>query len=425
ANINHNRQGYVIGTILDAWVNNNEEIEIVFSFFKSLYPKEWEITEQAIDDGEMNVSFELSVENDDIIDMGDGVRKIAHCLFDGVGILFPGVAPAYPEASILESASQIVNSIFENKKTLICASAKEAVYKLEKALIENKKIGDNNMDNKANEVLLAKQKEFIAEKFGNEAVKDWSEDDYFDQTKIDALQENLDAENQAKVDKETLKAKEKADLEAKELADKKALEEATKYKSTTTSVYEVVDDTEKGTTEVVETITTVSTVDGVESINEKTVRTTLYTFAKVEAMVESAKVEVKADSEKLIAEVEAKNKEALEAKDVELKAKDEEIATIKENAVKIVKIRAEFGEYVKELSDEQLFDETLMEIAKLKKELAEEKAKGKKIKTASIKKDDLSATIDDSVNDSEEFQVAKKQVAKQRVAKQIIAKLTK
>ncbi|RLF57211.1 MAG: hypothetical protein DRN27_08220, partial [Thermoplasmata archaeon] len=212
ANINHNRQGYVIGTILDAWVNNNEEIEIVFSFFKSLYSKEWETVEQAIDDGEMNVSFELSVENENVIDMGNGVRKLTHVTFDGVGILFPGVAPAYPDASVLESASKIVNNIFENQKTLICASAKEAVYKLEKALIEKEinNEGDNNMDEKARMALLAKQKEFIIEEFGEEVIKDWSDEDYLNQEKIDALRETI------KVEKEELEAKEKEELEAKE-----------------------------------------------------------------------------------------------------------------------------------------------------------------------------------------------------------------
>ena len=35
ANMNHQRAGFVMGTILDSWVNpKTEEIEIVFSFFK-------------------------------------------------------------------------------------------------------------------------------------------------------------------------------------------------------------------------------------------------------------------------------------------------------------------------------------------------------------------------------------------------------
>jgi len=421
ANINHNRQGYVIGTILDAWVNDNEEIEIVFSFFKSLYFNEWEIVEQAIDDGEMNVSFELSVENDDVIDMGNGIRKLTHVTFDGVGILFPGVAPAYPDASVLESASKIVNNIFENKKTLICASAQEAVYKLEKAVIKKEinNEGDNNMDEKARMALLAKQKEFIVEEFGEEAIKDWSEEDFLNQEKIDALRESVKAEKEAK---------EKADLEAIESAEKEAKEkedlEATKFKSVTTSVYEVIEDTEKGTMEVVETITTVDMVDGVEDKNEKVVRTTLYTYAKVEEMVEVAKSEAKADLDEKTKELYNVHVEEMATKEEALKAKDEEIKIIKENAVKIVEIRAEFGEFVKELSDEQLFDETLMEIAKLKKENAELKAV-KPVETASVKKDDLNASVIDTTEDSEELKDAKKVVAKKKAMKQVMAKIKK
>jgi len=173
ANINHQRAGYVIGTILDAWVNaKTDEIEIVFSFYKSLYPSQWETVEKAIEDGEMSVSFELMVEKEDIVYLNGGIRKLKQVTFDGVGLLFPGVTPAYPNAKVLESANAIISSVFDNK-TLLCASVKEAVNKIEIMLAKITK-GTNKMDKKLKDALLAKFKEEVTVELGEEAVKDWS-----------------------------------------------------------------------------------------------------------------------------------------------------------------------------------------------------------------------------------------------------------
>ena len=56
ANINHERVGGC-GSILDAWVNKDDEIEIVVGFFKNLYPEEYE---QALEDYKNNNLFVLN-----------------------------------------------------------------------------------------------------------------------------------------------------------------------------------------------------------------------------------------------------------------------------------------------------------------------------------------------------------------------------
>lgn len=372
ANINHKRTGYVIGTILDAWVNKNDQIEIVFSFFKSLYPKEWEIVEKATEDDEMSVSFELMVENDDIQYLAGGIRKLKRVTFDGVGLLFPGVPPAYPDAKVLQSANAIVNNVFENKQNLICASAKDAVAFLEKELNSNKSEGETKMDKKAREALLAKFKAEVTAELGEEAVKDWSDEQWEAELKRRAeAEEQTDSEtteaseNEAEESEDKEQASEEETTEEKteteeaeeeteekpkkEEAQKKIVEEDKKVKTTVT-----YDDETKEETVETESETTVKR-DGKETMREEKKDKITYTYAQVE--------EIKADYEK------------------KLEEKNQEIAFLKEKAQKIVEIRKEYGEFVQDLSDEELFDETKMEIVALKKENAELK-KAKALETA-------------------------------------------
>jgi hypothetical protein len=88
-----------------------------------------------------------------------------------------------------------------------------------------------------------------------------------------------------------------------------------------------------------------SKVDGKTVMTEKVKKEVMYTYAQVE--------EIKAEYE------------------AKLQAKDEEISFIKENAQKVIEIRAELGEFVAKLSDEELFDEKAIKIARLEKENAD------------------------------------------------------
>jgi len=96
-------------------------------------------------------------------------------------------------------------------------------------------------------------------------------------------------------------------------------------------------------------------------MKEKVKVETTYTYADVE--------EIKAEYEKTIT------------------AKDNEIKFLKENAKKVIEIRAELGDYVKDLSDEDLLDESKLETARLKRRVDE--LEGKDVVTASEEKEDL------------------------------------
>jgi len=388
-NMNHKRAGFVMGTILDSWINpKTDEIEIVFSFFKSLYPEHWEVVEEAINDGNLNVSFELTVEKKNIVVMANGVKKVKRCNFDGVGLLFPGVSPAYPNAKVLLSANEIVSKIFDNNKTLICASVKEAVDKIEKSL--EKIIKEKNVMNiEIREALLAKFKEEVTKELGEEAVKDWSdekweeelakrantEEEQTEQETTEAseneaeesedkeegseAEENKETKSEIAEDKEenaeesenkeekAEDSENKEDASESEQVDEENAEKRT-TKTTENRVYEVVEDSETGTMEVVETIIIQVERDGKVVEENKVVRNTVYTQATVDAM--------KADYESKLTE-----------KDGIISSKDREIEILKDNAKKVIEIRAELGDMVSELSDEDLLNDEKINEIKLQK----------------------------------------------------------
>ena len=64
-NFEHLGAGFVMGNILDAWINTEtDEIEVVYSMFKSLYPDEYEQSIELAKEGKLSVSFELLAEKE-------------------------------------------------------------------------------------------------------------------------------------------------------------------------------------------------------------------------------------------------------------------------------------------------------------------------------------------------------------------------
>ena len=230
-NMNHNRElGPVLGSILDAFVNEKtDEVEIVCSFFKSIYPEHWETAQQLIENGELTVSFELKVEKEDIEVLKGGVRRLKKVDFDGVGLLF-AVKPAYKNAHVLQLANEIVNKVFDKSRELVYASAKDAVDKLEKTskaiedIIKSKE-EDNQVDKKAKDALLAKFKEAIIEELGDEAVKDWSDAEWeaelakrseSSEEVVESTEEIVDEKSEEEVVEEKAEESEEAELHKRE-----------------------------------------------------------------------------------------------------------------------------------------------------------------------------------------------------------------
>ena len=501
-NFEHIRVGHICGTILHAFVNDNEEIEIVFSFYRTVYPNEYEYALELMNAGELNVSFELRVDKKDIEYLNDGTKRLHAVSFDGVGLLLEN-PPAYPNAHVYQNANinelhqqdlvfakcfkgedmiqqfegnhwtaKYINSLPDTSFAVIEPSYLEgksqdkrarhlpykdhngnvndahyrfALRKIDKIqtvtdsitkeelidtaqnvlnnvdILFNKE--DKKVDKKANEALLAKQKESVIAEFGEEAVKGWTDEDYQSDEKIQALRDSIKSSKEEekvedagkkgdcggtpkvgdKGDKKPIKKKvigEDKPAEAKgedkpaeaKVEDKPAEAkvedkptDVTADSSDVTTDLVIYDVTYKddGSMEIVETIISERKVDGKIVKEEKIVRQTVYAQEKVN--------EITADFE------------------AQLVAKDEEIETIKVSAKTVAELRAELKDYAKDLSDEDLCDKDKVKIAKLTKELAEAKSnkeeltleEEKDVETASTKEEEtkLETGHDDTIDD--------------------------
>jgi len=125
-NFEHLGAGFLCGSILDAWINNNDEIEIVYSFFKAIYPDEYEQSIELAKEGKLAVSFELLSERESQEWLEDGTVLLKDIDFQGVGHLLAN-PPACPKAKISEFASRCKERLATVKdRELVFASQIEA-----------------------------------------------------------------------------------------------------------------------------------------------------------------------------------------------------------------------------------------------------------------------------------------------------------
>jgi len=354
-NKNHYRYGNIMGQIINAYVTKNNEIEIIFSFHKSVYADEYQQALDLMEKGKLTVSFELRVDKENVEIVSGGAKRLSAVDWEGVGMLY-NVKPAYSNAFVLETAMKQIEDLFQSEdRELMYASVKDIASKWTKIgqLIEETVIANNNggieMDKKTNDALLAEQKKIIVSEFGEDAVQEWSDADFLNEEKIQALRDSLsteevkeveaseeeqDAENKAS---ESVEKEETSEEEVKEELEAEKFETVVEQKVKETRTYDTDAQTETIKTES----ETVVENDGKVQVEEKMEKETTYTYAQVE--------EIKADYEK-------------------------QITFLKENAQKVVEIRSEMGDFVVDFTDEELFDEAKMEVAKLKKENAELRA---------------------------------------------------
>lgn len=394
-NFSHKRYGNICGQIILAEVNENNEIEVVFTFHRNVYPEEFEEAMEALDNGLLSVSFELQVSKENITVTEEGYKEISRCEFDGCGLLMgEDEKPACPAAKILAFAKQkILDLIGEEENGLVFAkeaviNCKDLLESINKAIEAKKsytceclKCGkvikssnhckdekcpdcggemrrkdrpgsgdkaslDKNLktenfskeeikvNKKSQDALLAKFKEGITKELGEDIVKDWTEEQWV-----------AELEKRAKVEG------------SKERVDAKKSVIVTEEKMITTETY----DDESGEYKTNRAGTRVVTQDGKVSVDEKFDNSVIYTFAQVE--------EIKADYEKQLKEKD----EVIVSRDKTISGKEKVI----ENAKQIIEIRQELGNFAKDLSDEDILDEAKVEEAKSKKENSEKVEKAK------------------------------------------------
>lgn len=414
ANLNHVRKsGY--GSIIDAWVNKNDEIEIVIAFFKTLFPEDAKLVNKLAEEEKLFVSFELRTEIDTIERLSDGTRRLHNIEWEGVGIL-TNCAPAYGNAKILETATEIINHVFEESNNLMFASAKEAVDKLEVTIKTAEEAIKSNeeklkMDKTANDALLAAQKKIVSDEFG-ELVKDWADEDYLNDEKIIALRTEIEAKKkpveEAVVVPEVTPAVE-------EVAVIPVVEEATVVPEITPVVEETIVVPAVEEVAVVVPIEEEARINTTETqkvedliINDKTGE--LEQIIVQETVIDSTDGEVKRIGQRLEVitftqeQVNEQVSLAVSAKEVEIVELKKQLEA-KDNILKALEIRKELGKFIESFSDEQILsDTTIVENARSQKE-----AEAKELEIASSQTEEMVAKLDSETtkDESEEKELDK------------------
>ncbi len=123
-NFEHLGAGFVMGTILDAWIEG-EDIQVVYSMFKSVYPDEYERSVELAKEGELSVSFELLSERNTQENLKDGTIRLNDIDFVGMGHLMDN-PPAEPLAKVSEFAKKTRERLSHiEERELVCASVIE------------------------------------------------------------------------------------------------------------------------------------------------------------------------------------------------------------------------------------------------------------------------------------------------------------
>ncbi len=330
-NMEHMGYGWIVGIILSTWINNNNEIEIVYSFAKNIYSDEYVLALEAMANGDLAVSFELMAEVASQEKLADGTILLHDIDFQGVGMLIQN-PPAYPEAKTYEFATAIKDRLQES-------SNKEFVFASQLERTCDEVLSDNNDEPK---------KPALTESNIDLDKNDIKDKDLENKTSEEGGNAKMELTEEQKAEIEKLRA-ELGDL-ANDVSDEELIDETIVAELRTkaeearvTQLAYQVDIVEVRTYSLVEK-------DGVDTIKES-----IDTIKRI-------------DYNSMVAAV-AKVEE-LEAT---LVAKDSEIESVRENAEKVGKAKVELKDntYAADFTDEDYLDDAKVAQAIQDKENAE------------------------------------------------------
>jgi len=369
-NFNHVRKGAICGYVIDAVLNDKEEMEITCVFFKEIYETEWKYAQSLFSKGKLTMSFEISADVESQDKLSDGTRRVNEYYFTGAGLLM-GKKPACKNARVMEMAEEfhakreeLIFAEEENKKEKILKSLIRVVeYAKENSNGGKSKMKTDNKDINSDKItpLVPVEANVVPVEANVVPVE----------ANVVPVEANV-VPVESEVSNETVR-------EHVQVVQQKTV--STPDASTTETVSQVVTQTTYPSGNVETHILTQDTVEtwiweAVEAIKaeyESKITT-------LQASLEQKEEEIK--NVKIIAEKVIKNKIELNenefAKDMsdEDLANDEKVAEIKakkERADKLATIKEELkeNEFAKDFSDEDYFNETRVENAKLKKDNAE------------------------------------------------------
>lgn len=406
-NLEHLGYGFITGSILDAWINSNGEIEVAFTFFKEIYSEEYTKALGLLAQGKLTVSFELLTDPSTKEVLADGTIRLHDIDFTGMGLLMDN-PPAYKEAIVYEYA----NTLKERAKR--CEN-KELVYASKLIETCDKIIEENNQEGGTKGMKKIKE-QVEAEKIEEEVVVEESSENTSEEKTEEKVTEVKIEDESAEAEKEEKEAD--GSEEAKEVSEEteEATEEAKESEEETEVVSEKTEDEEASSEEDKEEETEEASEKTEEVSEEKEEAQTTYVTEENKVIVENSDenessvvvfkdmvVTCSVDGEVVWTETVTRLSEEtltfaqLESKVAELQealtAKDSEIENVRENAEKIGKLKVELKDnpYVAEFEQEDFLNETKVEHIKTKFENDQLKAKLGKIKETESEEEETEA----------------------------------
>lgn len=413
ANINHNGKNWMCGVIYDAWINEANEVEVIFSFAKNIYQEEYIIALEKLNEGKLSISWEITADTETMEKLPNNVYRIHSFDWDGIGVLI-GKKPGYSGAVVSKMAELYKQRAKESEKELIfaeqiikdcdeilnqdtCEDETEDSYILSEQEIADfvaewqhkmkknkkqkskKKYSEHEIKTKENSIMTEEQKKLVAglrAELEGFIPAETTDEQLLDEKVVaefrSAKEKSAKAEPQKVEAKESKEAevevaKEKVSAESKRVSNERYITETT-YKddgSTETKhakecTYTWMDENGVAQTEVVKTA-------GVE----------YRLVAEADAKETEAKV---AASETKIKDLEA----TIEAQKVELDTFKAEKAAkeAEEKAQKLAEIKASLkdNKYVADFKDEDYFSAEKVEKAKLLQRVDNLEAENKALK---------------------------------------------
>ncbi len=122
-NLNHFRKGFIVGHIIDAELNLDDQIEATFVYYKDIYIEDFDRSIAQFQRGDLTVSFELNANSDFVEELEDGTVRLHEINFAGMGLLLDD-EPAYPAAVVFEMAKKIKDRLasIDNTTGMVFAS---------------------------------------------------------------------------------------------------------------------------------------------------------------------------------------------------------------------------------------------------------------------------------------------------------------
>lgn len=378
-NFEHLGAGFLCGTILDAWINELDEIEVVYSFFKSIYPDEYAQSIELAKEKELSVSFELLSERESQEFLNDGTIRLNDIDFQGMGHLMSN-PPACPQAKIYEFASQCKERLskIEDRELVFASQIEEKCDEIlsideanmkevtmtptlpesttdsdkHKDILANQKENEDKSEQGGNTIVTEEQKAKVEElrtELGDFA-KEISDEDLLDETVVAELRKEKEAKEEATIADVTEETTEEETVEETVAEVEKPKEESEVAEEETAEIEEAQKPTDDAESEIAKQEEELAyKLDSVEirtfSLEEKDgIETVVESIDRITISDYNAMQDAKAKVEEL--------EKSLEAKDLE-------IETVKANAEKIAttKLQLKDNPFIIDFADEDYLDD--------------------------------------------------------------------